>query len=589
MKLEVRIPIMIQDPLASLMEGLKPTEGFDPDLEKFYLDGPVCKQIAVLDFHPDSGKLERGARYVPPGPGRKRGWYENEAGRNLRWATAEELYGAPFMQVSVFATVLKTMYLFRKRDTLGRPLKWAFDGPQLLVVPRAGKLPNAFYHRDSHSLQFFYFPVSAKGGELVYSCLSRDIVAHETGHAIIDGIAPDLLDAATAQSLAIHEALADLTAVLMAFTSHTLRKHILKKADGSIIAPTAFCTIAEEFAAARGHGDGLRSLVNDNNLDPNDTENCVRRDEPHELSTVLSGALYSVMTEIHEDLKAQYAVQPRYTKFPNPIFSASGFALMDCAERMKRMAFRALDYLPPGEVSYADYGRALIEVDRVAYPDDEKMRNWVRAEFVRRSIVPDETWLWAETGPALQAPAAIDAPTLYDSDWAAYQFANAYRPLLRIPEGVPFQVRPRLRVRKQYQHHREGEECIFKVAWEHPEANPIGHGAPQERWITVGTTLVLDWDTGQLLARLSSAPAGKPWEDTEDPQIRVRREREYEKQCQDRNSLLSRLAEEGILKFGNDALGLDGRPLLSAIQAETVRGRMRTRGTAKLLHIVGGE
>ncbi|NIN63192.1 MAG: hypothetical protein GTO63_00440, partial [Anaerolineae bacterium] len=317
--------------------------------------------------------------------------------------------------------------------------------------------------------------------------------------------------------------------------------------------------------------------------------NCVRRDEPHELSLVLSGALYGVMTEIHEDLKAQYAEQPRYKEFDNPVFSASGFALVDCAERMKRMAFRALDYLPPGEVSYADYGRALIQVDRVAYPDDDKMRNWVRAEFVKRHIVPDEGRLQAETGLDAEAPEAIDAATLHDSDWAAYQFANAYRPLLRIPEGVPFQVRPRLRVRKRYQHHREGEECIFKVAWEHPEPNPIGHGAPQERWITVGTTLVLDWDTGQLLARLSSAPAGKPREDTEDPQIRLRREQEYEKQCEDRNSLLRRLAEEGTLTFGNDALGPDGQPLLSAIQAETVRGRMRTRGTAKLLHIAGGE
>ncbi|NIN63190.1 MAG: hypothetical protein GTO63_00430, partial [Anaerolineae bacterium] len=90
------------------MEGLKPTEGFDPDLEEFYLDGPVSKQIAVLDFHPDTGELVAGARYMPPPPGRKRGWYENEAGANLRWATAEELYTPAFMEVSVFATVLKT-------------------------------------------------------------------------------------------------------------------------------------------------------------------------------------------------------------------------------------------------------------------------------------------------------------------------------------------------------------------------------------------------------------------------------------------------------------------------------------------------
>lgn len=587
--MKARIPLMIQDPMTSRMEGLKPTEGFHPDREGFFLDGPVSKQIAVLDFDPHTSALSPGARYRAPEPGRVMGSYVNETGRDLRWATTDELYTPAFMQVSVFATVLKTMYELRLEDTLGRPLRWAFDAPQLLVVPRAGLLPNAYYHRDSQSLQFFSFPASDGDGELIHSCLSCDIVAHETGHAIIDGIAADLLDAATPQSLAIHEALADLTAVLMAFRSHTLRPHILEKEDGSIMKPTAFSTIAEEFAAGRGHRDGLRSLVNKANLDPNDAQYCVRRDEPHDLSTVLSGALYSVMIKIHEDLKHEYAKQPFYASRENPLYSASGEALMIGAERLKRITFRALDYVPPGEVSYADYGQALIEVDRVAYPDDDKIRNWVRGEFVRRRIVPDEGSFQVGTHFTAQDPGAVDVSTLYDSDWAAYGFANAHRALLRIPEDAPFQVRPRLRVRKKYQHRKEGEECIFKVAWDHWEKNPIGHGAPQERWITVGTTLVLDWDTGCVLARLSSAPPGDRAEEDEDPDIRARREAEYDQQRRDRDKLLARLAEEGSLKFGKDGWGPDGQPLMSAIQAEIVEGRMRTRGTGKLLHIVGGE
>jgi hypothetical protein len=295
------------------------------------------------------------------------------------------------------------------------------------------------------------------------------------------------------------------------------------------------------------------------------------------------------MIQIHEDLKDEYVEEPMYAKRPDKYFSASGKALMIGAERLKRMSFRALDYLPPGEVSYADYGRALIEVDRVAYPDDDKMRNWVRAEFVGRHIVPNEASFGVGTRFDGRDLGAVDVTTLYASDWAAYEFANAHRPLLRIPQEIPFQVRPRLRVRKRYQHGRECEECIFKVAWDHPEPNPIGHGAPEERWITVGTTLVLDWKTGWVLARLSSAPPGEQPEDAEDKDTFLRRSDEYERQCQDRNALLGRLAEEGTLKFGKDALGPDGEPLLSAIQAEVIEGRMRTRGTAKMLHIAGGE
>jgi len=241
--MKVRIPIMIQDPMTSKDKGIPPVEGFDPDNEEFFLDGPVTKRIAVLDFCSRTNKLLKGAIFQPPTKRKKRGKYRSRRGPILSNIKGKELYNPAFMQVSVFGTVLKTLYLFEGTHyasplhkkygkekveetlthTLGRSLKWAFDAPQLLVIPRAGEWANAFYHRDSHSLQFFYFPSPKDERTNVYSCLSRDIVAHETGHAIVDGIAPDLMDAVSPQSLAIHEAIADITALLMAFDSHTLR------------------------------------------------------------------------------------------------------------------------------------------------------------------------------------------------------------------------------------------------------------------------------------------------------------------------------------------------------------------------------
>ena len=124
--------------------------------------------------------------------------------------------------------------MYEDQGVLGREVRWAFDAPQLLIVPRAGLMENAYYERDSHSLQFFFFPSSQDEKEMVYTSLARDIVAHETGHAILDGIAPHLWFAITPQSRALHEAIGDLTALLVSIESNKLRESVLKKTNGSI-------------------------------------------------------------------------------------------------------------------------------------------------------------------------------------------------------------------------------------------------------------------------------------------------------------------------------------------------------------------
>jgi len=171
--MKVKIPLMIQDPRMSKVEGMdKLIEGFVP-VEEFFLDGPVSERIAILDFSPETGELLPGVRFKPPSPKRRLGQYVGSSSKkNLCKAEGDDLYSPEFMQVSVFATVLKTMYMFEGRkneDTLGRPLTWAFNAPQLLVVPRAGEWANALYQRASHSLQFFYFPSKKDPKKYVYT------------------------------------------------------------------------------------------------------------------------------------------------------------------------------------------------------------------------------------------------------------------------------------------------------------------------------------------------------------------------------------------------------------------------------------
>lgn len=583
---QINLPLMVQDPLSSQTHKGPIFEGYHAKRE-FFLDGPISKRVAILDFDPKSGNLVPGTKYIK---GKKIGWYEDHNGVNIRKYAPHDIYQSSFMQASTFAAVLKTLDLFEKEEAMGRRLSWAFNAPQLFVIPRAGMQANAYYHRDTHSLQFFYFPSEKEPGKTIYSCLSRDIIAHETAHAIVDGIAPDLIDSATPQSLALHEALADIVAVLMAFTSNTLRLRVLEETDGSIKDLSQFTSIAEEFGHARGHRSGLRNLLNESNLNPGDRENCVSRFEPHILSEVLSGALYRVMIKIHDDLVAKYAKRKQYASKENPSFSASGYALAKGAERFKRMVFRALDYLPPGCISFLDFGRAMIAVDEVAFPENHQMRTWLRDEFERRHIATDKASLQLHHDYDLPVFQSIDIQTLYESDWVAYELVNDHRQFFGIPNDVPFKVLPRLRVCKEYDYKRYVPECIFKVTWDQEEESPNYPGIPKKRKITVGSTLVLDWDTGKQLVLLTNARPPKVYDQLgrgvdQTKEIMTRRQKEYIQQKIDRDKFIVSLIEEGLLQIGPPITGPDGGSYQNTVRAEVSNGFMRLKGTMNMLHI----
>jgi hypothetical protein len=564
--MKLRVPVMVQDPATARFEEVPALEHFDIDRKDVFLDGPVTRRLAVVDFDPSTGAVTQGVIFRPAPEGRALGAYQV--------ASEDDLEAEDLLKVSVFGMALKTIYMFEEEDTLGRELLWAFGANQLLLVPRAGEWANAFYERSSHSIQFFSFKA---GGATVHTALSRDIVAHETGHAVLDGIAPDLYNATTPQSLALHEAMADMTALTMAFRSHTLRNSVLARTKGSIRQSSAFASIAEEFGLAVGRPGSLRDLLNDFSLDPQ-AEQYVAHDEPHELSQVLSGALYSVMVRLHEQL-----IQEQRAAGLEAL-PAAGKALGLAERRLKRMMFRALDYLPPGDVTFADYGRALIAADQASHPGPSPEREWICEEFTRRAIVHDKAALDVTTNFEHPGLAGTDLETLVSSDWAAYTFADANRELLGIPPDVPFRVRPRLDVTKLFYHRDQPErvrECIFKVSWEQREPNPFGAALPPLRSLTVGTTLAIDWDSHHVRCCLTAAagqqPDAFPW-----------LEEEQSSQHTARTALLRKMLQADTLQLGDFARTPEGEIRPSIIHAETIDGVMRVRGTARMLHIARG-
>ncbi|MFG1350228.1 hypothetical protein [Xanthobacter autotrophicus] len=491
----------------TLMQGWK----FTP--EEPLLDGPVSRRVAVIDFDPVTGAGAAGAKFVPP-KDRAFGYYQI--------ADERDVDSAGFKQVSVFTAVLKMMDIFEAPDVLGRKLRWAFDGEQLLVVPRAGKMPNAFYHRDSRSLQFFFIDDPAAAGKTVYTCLSPDIVAHETTHAILDGIAPDLYNATSPQSLAMHEAIADLGAVMLAVDTDRLKKKVMAETRGDIRKAEAFNSIAQQFGAALyGAGRPLRDLFNKMVMPvPSDRA----RNEPHTLSTVLTGALYALLVCEYEEIQQEDFEKKRAVEqasraekgLPAPDaaeeadfrFSVSGFALFKASEKFKRIAFRALDYLPPGEICFADYGRAMVAADTHSNPDDSEPRDFIKAEFARRGMVADPASL-EPVDPGFTLPQDLDLDLLVRSDWAAYRFAEEWRDKLLIPAGLPFEVRPRLDVTRTTWRKGGAEgltrALLFKVAWQTVQAVPRYGDLFQEFAVARGTMLAIDWQTRKVACLLSTS------------------------------------------------------------------------------------
>ena len=146
--MNVQAPMMIQDPAIADLKIGRLVETWEGIHEDHYLDGPVTPRVAVIDLDPNTEANVTPAEYLPPEGRRKLGAYR---------ADRTKIYSENFIQVSVFATVLRTLYMYEEPDTLGRRVAWGFDAPQLLVVPRAGWWENAYYERKSHSLQFFSF------------------------------------------------------------------------------------------------------------------------------------------------------------------------------------------------------------------------------------------------------------------------------------------------------------------------------------------------------------------------------------------------------------------------------------------------
>jgi hypothetical protein len=344
-----------------------------------------------------------------------------------------------FHQQMVYAVAMTTIHNFER--ALGRRVLWspadAAQGyrfvPRLRIYPHAIRDANAYYSPQKKALLFGYFPASTSDpghnlpGGTVFACLSHDVVAHETTHALLDGLHRRFIEPTNNDTLALHEGFADIVALFQHFSFAPALRDQIRRTRGDLAGQNLLGQLAQQFGQAVGNRGALRDALGEvdkgtgewvpRKPDPADLQKAT---EPHTRGAILVAAVFDAFLTIY---KSRIADLLRIATAGSGVLPA-GELHPDLVERLAReaavsaghvlnMCIRALDHCPPVDVNFGDYLRALVTADRDLVPDDDRgYRIAVIEAFRRRGIYPQgvrslsaESLCWA--GPVGDEAAAL--------------------------------------------------------------------------------------------------------------------------------------------------------------------------------------
>ena len=316
-----------------------------------------------------------------------------------------------FHQQMVYAVAMKVIDSARR--ALGRPLTFyrSETRPRLRLFPHAFYGRNAFFDPRLNAILFGYFEADpdAPGqnipSQTVFTCLSHDIIAHEMTHAIVHRLRPYFLEATNIDVLAFHEAFSDIIALFQRFSYRELLVEHIQASEGELQKSKMLMELAQQFGQATGTGKGLRSAID---KDPSPA-NLAKAREPHARGAILLSAVFAGYIKAFQNRTADLlrlatggsGQLPRGRLHPDLVnrLAAEAATLSD---RFLRMCFRAFDYMPPVDVTFGDFLRALVTSDFELNPaDPDEVRFEIIEGFRERGIYPagvqslaEEALLW---------------------------------------------------------------------------------------------------------------------------------------------------------------------------------------------------
>jgi hypothetical protein len=328
-----------------------------------------------------------------------------------------------FHQQMVYAVAMRTIARFER--ALGRKALWApryfHDSKgnfvnslyvqRLRIYPHAIRERNAYYSSQRMALLFGYFPAdqtyagNALPGSQIFCAVSHDIVAHETTHALLDGLHPRFQEGTNPDVLAFHEAFADIIALFLHFTMPESLLQQIKRTRGDLLQESLLGQLAVQFGQASGMHGALRSAIGGEDENHNwqqakvsrsDYQTAHSQGEPHALGSILVSAVFAAFVTIYTARRADLirlatkgtGILPA-GDISQDLATRLALEAASVADQVLNICIRALDYVPPVDITFGEYLRALITADRDLVPNDDRgYRVAFIAAFRDRGIFP---------------------------------------------------------------------------------------------------------------------------------------------------------------------------------------------------------
>lgn len=373
--------------------------------------GPEGDYIKIIDRDPASNKTYKPVNLNDPSILASDGLAPSET-------------NPQFHQQMVYAVMMTTIRNFEK--ALGRKIHWSptkqflppapgkkpvmttVNTKQLLVYPHAIRDQNAYYSPDRKAILFGYYNATpANGGSflpngIVYTCLSHDIIAHETTHALLDGIYNRYMETTHPDIAGFHEGFADIVALLQHFTYPEIVKNQIRQVRGKLDAENLLSKLAVEFGQSTGEHHSLRDAIGktvDGTWVPHtpSTSDYNNNIECHDRGALLVSAVFDAFIAIYKNRTADLwriatggtGEIPAGDIHPDLVGRLADEA-SKAASHVLSMCVRALDYCPPVDLNYGDYLRALITADKeLVASDNHHYRIAFINAFRKRGIFPE--------------------------------------------------------------------------------------------------------------------------------------------------------------------------------------------------------